>query len=108
MIRRHPSRHAVVITDAAASFDAELRSRRRRYATLMTVHIIGFALAGVLYYQAWWLGLTVLIATGALPWIAVVAANDATPRASRSAHLTRQDSATPALESREHITINNP
>ena len=61
----------------------------------MAVHIVGFALAGVLYYVAWWLGLVVMIATGALPWIAVVAANDSIPRAARSGHLIRHGSAEP-------------
>jgi hypothetical protein len=42
----------------------------------MVVHIVGFALSGVLYYTAWWLGLVVLIVTTPLPWIAVVIAND--------------------------------
>lgn len=79
---------AVVITDAAPSSGDELRSRQRRYAALMAVHIAGFALAGVLYYVAWWLGLVLMIATGALPWIAVVAANDSTPRPARPGHLS--------------------
>lgn len=59
----------------------------------MAVHIVGFALSGVLYYVAWWLGLVVMIATGALPWIAVVAANDSTPRAARPGHLSAHGSA---------------
>lgn len=93
----------MLITDAEASFDDEQRSRRHRYALLMTVHIIGFAAAGVLYYVAWWLGLVVMVATGVLPWIAVVAANDATPRPSRPAPRTRNDSG--ALELDSHVTI---
>jgi len=88
----------VLITDAEASFDDEQRSRRHRYALLMTVHIIGFAAAGVLYYVAWWLGLVVMVATGVLPWIAVVAANDATPRRSRPAP-PRGPATTPARSS---------
>lgn len=47
-----------------------------------------------------------LIATGALPWIAVVIANDSAPRADRHAHLTRKDSEARELDSREHLTIN--
>jgi hypothetical protein len=105
MIHRHRDHDVVVITDAPQSFDDQLRFRRRRYATLMAVHIIGFALAGVLYYQAWWLGLVLMIGTGVLPWIAVVAANDAVPPPARSAHLNRNDSACRELDSREHITI---
>lgn len=108
MSRRTHGHNAVVITDAAPSFGDELRSRKRRYAALMTVHIVGFALAGVLYYVAWWLGLVLMIATGLLPWVAVVAANDSTPREARADHLTRHDSAARELDSGEHITINNP
>jgi hypothetical protein len=44
-----------------------------------------------------------MIATGALTWIAVVAANDATPRGGRRGHVTRSDS--PARELDSHITI---
>jgi hypothetical protein len=93
MSRRQRRHNAVVITDAAPSFEDELRSRQRRYAALMAVHIVGFALAGVLYYVAWWLGLVLMIATGALPWIAVVTANDNTPRAVRPGHLLRDGAA---------------
>jgi hypothetical protein len=72
----------------------------------MAIHIAGFALAGALYYLTWWwLGLAVLVATGALPWIAVVMANDRGPRAQRGGHLTRNDSDVQELDSREHITI---
>jgi len=46
----------------------------------MVVHIVGFALSGVLYYTAWWAGLVVLIVTTPLPWIAVVIANDRSRR----------------------------
>jgi hypothetical protein len=108
MVSRRRASTTLVITDAAPSSDDALRARRRRYATLMTVHIAGFALSGVLYYQAWWLGLTLMIVTGVLPWIAVVAANDAAPRASEAAQLTRNDSAARELESRAHIIIESP
>lgn len=94
-----------MITDAAPSFDDELRSRQRRYAALMAVHIVGFALAGVLYYVAWWLGLVLMIATGALPWIAVVAANDSTPRAAPPGCLTRHGSASAPGGDRAPTTV---
>ncbi|MFN2494613.1 MAG: DUF3099 domain-containing protein [Pseudonocardiaceae bacterium] len=97
-----------MITDAAPSFDDQLRSRRHRYALLMAVHLVGFALAGVLYYLAWWLGLALMIATGALPWIAVVAANDGPPRPAPAGHLTRNESAARELDSRGHTTIDIP
>src|SRR4051794_18813835 len=66
---------AVLITDAAPSFSAEQHQRTRRYTILMAVHLITFALAGVLYFYAWWLGLVLLVITTPLPWIAVVLAN---------------------------------
>jgi fatty acid desaturase len=65
-----------VITDAPESPADEQRRRQRTYTAIMAVHIVGFALSGVLYYTAWWLGLVVLIVTTPLPWIAVVIAND--------------------------------
>ena len=66
---------AVLITNAAPSFSTEQHHRSRRYTILMAVHLIGFALAGVLYYYAWWLGLILLVITTPLPWVAVVLAN---------------------------------
>jgi hypothetical protein len=66
---------AVLITNAAPSFSAEQHQRTRRYTILMAVHLISFALAGVLYYYAWWLGLILLVVTTPLPWVAVVLAN---------------------------------
>lgn len=100
-------RDPVVITDAAPSFADEQRARKRRYALLMSVHIVGFALAGALYYVAWWLGLVVMLATGALPWIAVVAANDARPRDRRAPHLSREvsGSGSRTRELDSHVTV---
>lgn len=88
MIRYGLSRNrAVSITDAEPSFEDEQRIRRRHYSILMVVHIVGFALGGLLYYQAWWLGLLLIIATTPLPWIAVVIANG--PRLHRGARPQR-------------------
>ena len=76
-----------MITDAPESPADEQRRRQRLYTAIMVVHIVGFALSGVLYYTAWWLGLVVLIVTTPLPWIAVIVANDRSRRPTRS-HLT--------------------
>jgi len=69
--------NTVVITDAEQSFDAELRHRKKVYTILMVIHLVGFLLAGVF---AWltllWTALGLVIATGGLPWIAVVVANE--------------------------------
>ncbi|MER2092153.1 MAG: DUF3099 domain-containing protein [Saccharopolyspora rectivirgula] len=67
--------HPVVITDAAPSFDDDQRHRKRVYAALMVLHLVGFVAAGLLA-NVWWLALVIIALTGALPWIAVVIAND--------------------------------
>jgi len=69
-----------VITDAAPSADQELRTRQRRYAALMAIHLVGLAVGGALYERAWGLGLAILIITGPLPWVAVILANGAPRR----------------------------
>ncbi|MBB5153911.1 DUF3099 domain-containing protein [Saccharopolyspora phatthalungensis] len=76
MRRRHHD-EPVLITDAAPSFDEEQRHRKRVYAVLMAVHLVGFTAAGLLAH-IWWLALGIVIVTGALPWVAVVIANDRT------------------------------
>ncbi|MFC4942496.1 DUF3099 domain-containing protein [Pseudonocardia sp. GCM10023141] len=70
----------VLITDAAPSFADEQHRRIRLYTILMVIHIVGFAVAGVLYYVAWWLGLVLIILTTPVPWIAVVLANSPSRR----------------------------
>ena len=80
MVLMRTTRHRrdpVLITDAPQSLDEELRERKKVYAILMVVHLIGFTLAGVLaLLSIWWWSLGLMIATGGLPWIAVVLAND--------------------------------
>lgn len=82
--RGHGSGPVALITDAAPSLEDEQRGRRRRYTILMAIHLVGFALSGVLYYQAWWLGLVLIILTTPLPWVAVVLANSPSRRARRA------------------------
>lgn len=93
MSDRDAGGQVVSITDAAPSLDDEQRVRRRHYSILMVVHIVGFAVAGLLYERAWWVGLVLIIATGALPWIAVVLANDSAVR--RGPTLSSLGSGTP-------------
>ena len=87
----------VVITDAAPSPADDQRRRRRTYTIIMVVHIVGFALAGLLFYQAWWLGLAMLIATTPLPWIAVVLAN-APSRPTRASRVPRVEQVSRELD----------
>jgi DUF3099 family protein len=81
-----------LVTDARPSADDELRRRRRVYTVIMTIHLVGFAVGGALYFTAWWAGLVIIIVTGPLQWIAVIVAN-AAPRhrrrqARESGHLS--------------------
>lgn len=77
--RRHDK--PVVITSADRSFDDEQHERKRVYTILMIIHILGFTAAGlVAMTQLWWLALALVVLTGALPWVAVIFANDRRPR----------------------------
>lgn len=75
MRRSRRERNPVVITDAAPSFEEEQRRRKRTYAVLMVVHLAGLTAAGLLA-DHWVLALMIIAVTGALPWFAVVLAND--------------------------------
>lgn len=96
MRRRRRGSDPVLITDAQLSLDDEQRIRKRVYATLMVVHLVGFTSAGLLAH-VWWLALAIVCVTGPLPWVAVVIAND---RVSRRAAERVRRRAQPALEQR--------
>jgi hypothetical protein len=66
----------VVVTDAPESPAANLRRRQRLYAILMAVHLAGLLAAAVVFQISSWLALGIVVLTGALPWVAVVLAND--------------------------------
>lgn len=73
-----------LITDARPSADAQLRSRQRRYLTMMAVRvvclIVGAVLAGADVPLLWlWLSVCAVAAV-LLPWLAVLIANDGPPR----------------------------
>ncbi|GAA0510846.1 DUF3099 domain-containing protein [Saccharopolyspora thermophila] len=95
-MRRGRRPEPVLITDAEPSFDDEQRHRKRVYAVLMVVHLVGFTAAGLLAHF-WLLALVIVIVTGALPWVAVVIAND---RASRHRRTRLYRRVRPALERR--------
>ena len=63
----------------------------------MAAHLVSFALAGVLYYYAWWLGLVLLLLTTPLPWVAVVLANSPS-RPRRHAAPALDDAQRPSLD----------
>jgi hypothetical protein len=82
-VRRRGER-SVLITDAARSQAEQLRSRERRYITMMllrAVCVVVFAvLVGTRPPLLWlWLPLTGIAAV-VLPWLAVILANDGPPK----------------------------
>jgi hypothetical protein len=72
----------VLITEAEPSLDDQLAARRRKYAIMMSIRAVCLVLAAV-FYRTWWL-LAIFIAGGvALPWMAVLIANDRPPKKAR-------------------------
>ncbi|MGI8696324.1 MAG: DUF3099 domain-containing protein [Mycobacteriales bacterium] len=69
----------VLITEAPPNPDAEFNYRRRRYAITMGIRVICLLLAAATYHIIW---LWPAFAAGAvaLPWIAVLLANDPLPK----------------------------
>ncbi|MEV6298809.1 DUF3099 domain-containing protein [Actinoplanes sp. NPDC051861] len=116
-MKKHQER-PVLITDAATSQDAQLRSRQIRYVTMMSVRAGCLILGGVLISAKVpllpvWL---VLCALGMvfLPWAAVLIANDRPPKskAERAADAAAREDVRLALEPHrveepEHITIDS-
>ena len=72
--------HPVTVTDAAPSLRDEQAHRRRVYVAIMVVHLVGFAGSYPLYLWQPWAGAVMVLATGLLPWAAVIIANGAPRR----------------------------
>lgn len=69
----------VLITEAEPSRDDQHAARKRRYAITMGIRAVCITLAAV-FYQTVWL-MVIFAALGiALPWIAVIMANDRPPK----------------------------
>jgi hypothetical protein len=103
--QRHPPAGApepVLITDAARSYEDELRSRKRRYGLMMGMRVPCMVLAA-LFYQTPWLAVTLLVLSIPLPWMAVLIANDRLPRKREEVNRYRPDRN--ALEARPHPVI---
>ncbi len=90
----------VLITDAARSYEEDLRVRKRRYALMMGMRVPCMVLAAV-FYETPWLAVTLLIISIPLPWMAVLIANDRLPRKSEKVHRYQADR--PALEARTEV-----
>jgi hypothetical protein len=116
-VKKQPE-HPVLITDAAHSQDAQLRSRQIRYVTMMSVRAGCLILGGVLISARvpllpLWLGLCAL-GMVLLPWMAVLIANDrpAKTKAERAADRAAREDVRRALVQHdqsepEHITIDS-
>ncbi len=68
----------ILITEAPPSPKAELDYRRRRYAITMGIRVVCLILAAA-FHNIIWLWPVFAVGAIALPWIAVVLANDRLP-----------------------------
>lgn len=109
---REPDEHSirardhvpVLITAAEPSYAEQYAARRRKYAILMLARIPCLILAGV-FYQIWWLALAFLVLSVPLPWMAVLIANDRSPRKAEQVNRFKRDLRGRELESRDHTVI---
>lgn len=108
---RDPHEHAfrtdgapVLITAAERSYAEQYAQRRRKYAILMSARIPCLVLAG-LSYQTWWLALGFIVLSVPLPWMAVLIANDRSPRKAEAVNRFHRDPRIRELESRDHTVI---
>ena len=99
---QRPAEDPVLITDAALSYDEELRIRKQRYTIMMGMRIPLMVLAAFCY-ETPWLAVTLLVVSIPLPWVAVLVANDRLPKKSERVHRYRGDRS--QLEHRDHPVI---
>ena len=102
---RHRRDEPVLITEAQPSLDDQYNARRRKYAVMMGIRAVCLVLAAVFYRVPWALPI-LAVAAVALPWMAVLIANDGPPK--RPWRLNRFEHPAPerALESPpEHSRI---
>ena len=94
---RHRRPDPVLITEAQPSLDDQYQARRRKYAVMMAIRAVCLILAAVFYRVPWALPILAAAAV-ALPWMAVLIANDRPPR--KASRLDRFDHPAPdrALE----------
>ena len=109
---RDPHEHAfrsqeaapVLITAAEPSYAEQYAGRRRKYAILMSARIPCLVMAGICY-QIWWLARAFLLLSVPLPWMAVLIANDRSPRKAEEINRFQRDPRVRELESRNHTVI---
>ena len=69
----------VLITEAQPSLDEQLSARRTKYLIMMSVRVVCLVLAATFYHTPWLMAIFVVGAV-ALPWMAVLIANDRPPK----------------------------
>lgn len=67
---------ATLITSASVSYDDEYAKRRKKYAIMMGTRALCVVAAALTYRFSVWLALAFIVGGMALPWCAVIIAND--------------------------------
>ena len=93
---------ATLITGAAPSYEEEHASRVRKYVIMMALRMPCLILAGI-FYHTWWLALLLIAVSIPLPWMAVLIANDRSPR--KAERVNRYQPEAKAIERTEHQVI---
>lgn len=75
----------VLITEAQPSLDEQLSARRTKYLIMMGVRVVCLVLAAAFYHTPWLMAVFVIGAV-ALPWMAVLIANDRPPKKAMKVH----------------------
>ena len=78
-IGRDNDSEPVLITEAQPSLDEQLSARRTKYLIMMSVRVVCLVLAATFYHTPWLMAIFVVGAV-ALPWMAVLIANDRPPK----------------------------
>ncbi len=89
---RRQQRHPPVITDAEPSLEDEQRRRKRIYTAIMGLHIIGLAVAGVLFalVHVWWWAFVVLAIAALLRLVAALVTNAGSAKRTRRRFAARE------------------
>jgi Protein of unknown function (DUF3099) len=75
----------VLITEAQPSLDEQLSARRTKYLIMMGIRVVCLVLAATFYRTPWLMAIFVVGAV-ALPWMAVLIANDRPPKKALKVH----------------------
>jgi Flp pilus assembly protein TadB len=83
VVHRSRTASAELITSAPERPDADYRRRRKRYTVMMGLRIVCLLGAVLTYSISLWFALALIVGGAALPWCAVLIANDGPPRKRR-------------------------